>query len=373
MNALQVALVKADREAYKHAIDNNIDIAKIYRNRNNVMSNIISAQAEKSYEGTRYIPWYILNDLIYKIGLVEDDARSIAVFDKITFSILKTMLKCRNVTVFDKGEGFLESRMKFYATLGNPPYQDPTKPRHKMWTKFIEHAINNSDVCAFIAPKLASQLLSGIEVDHTTLKNYYIHYYNGYNVDRYFSVGSDFCSFIISKTKTDTITVVTENGEEEWPQHSYIPYNANKILASIISKTMNFKNDYKRSAARVDEADGEYKCIQKITKNGPHWVTSDKKHPDADKPKMLYPTLGAGEYLDITGNVMPTTSFVCYIPVSHANELNDLVELQNSNLFKFLVKSFSSMRSPRDFVWKNIAKNRVELSDEEIAYIDNME
>lgn len=262
--------------------------------------------------------------------------------------------------------------MEFDVVLGNPPYQDPNKPRHKLWTKFIEFGVSNSNTCAFVAPKMASQLLSGLEVDHITLKDYYIDYYNGHDINKHFvGVGSDFCAFVISKNKKDTMEVVTDKGTEQWPQNSYIPYRANKTLASIISNTMNFRNDYKRSAARVEESKGLHKAISKITKSGPEWTNSKSIHNDYNKPKMLYPTLGDGEYLDYEGEVMPTTSFVCYIPVSEKKELQGLVELQNSDLFKFLINSFSSMRSPRDFVWKNISKNREQLTEEEISYIKN--
>jgi hypothetical protein len=260
--------------------------------------------------------------------------------------------------------------MKFDIIVGNPPYQDPTKPRHKLWTKFIEFALANSNTCAFVAPKMASQLISGVEVDHVSLEDYYVHYYNGHNINKHFSgVGSDFCTFILSKEPKETMTVVTESGEEQWKQNSYIPYNSNKTLASIIHKTMNFNNDYNRSAARVEAGEGNNKVISKITKQGPQWTTSSYLHKDANKPKMLYPTLGGGEYLDRKGEVMPSTSFVCYIPAKDEKELDELVALQDSDLFKFLVNSFSSMRSPRDYVWKNISKIREQLTEEELNYI----
>jgi hypothetical protein len=134
---------------------------------------------------------------------------------------------------------------------------------------------------------------------------------------------------------------------------------------------MNFKNDYGRSAARVeDSGTGTYRAISKITKDGPVWTQTNKTHKDTNKYKMIYPTLGQGYYLDTVGEVMPTTSFAPYIVVDTKKELNELVKLQESIVFKFLEKSFKSMRSPKDYVWKNIKKGDFKLTKKEMEYIN---
>ena len=85
---------------------------------------------------------------------------------------------------------------------------------------------------------------------------------------------------------------------------------------------------------------------------------------------MIYPTLGPGEYLDLDGCIMPTTSHSVYIAVDTKKELRELVKLQKSAIFQFLVHSFRSMRSPRDYVWKNIKKGEFDLSESEVEYIE---
>ena len=264
------------------------------------------------------------------------------------------------------------NNMKFDLAVGNPPYQDPTKPRHKLWTKFLVNSFSMSERVAFITPKGASQILSGLEVDQTSLTDFFVEYYNGLDVDKHFDVGSDFCFFVISKTYSENFIVKTENGNELWKQGSYIPYVTNSIVQSIISKTMNFKNDYGRSAARVEDTGrGNYKAIIKIIKDGLVWTKTNKTHKDTNKYKMIYPTLGQGYYLDTVGEVMPTTSFAPYICVDTKKELKELVELQESNVFKFLEKSFNTMRSPKDYIWKNIKKGDFKLTKKEMEYINN--
>lgn len=301
-------------------------------------------------------------------------------------ALLEIGVPKENITVIDK-DGFSKlwnnagikyynkpieevNEMKFDLVIGNPPYQSPTSQR-KLWTKFIVESFKIAKRVAFITPKRASQMLSGLEVDQVSLTDYFVEYYNGYDVDKHFEVGSDFCFFVISKTPTENFIVKTENGNELWKQGSYIPYVPNSIVQSIISKTMNFKNDYGRSAARVeDTGTGTYRAISKITKDGPVWTTTNKTHKDTNKYKMIYPTLGQGYYLDTVGEVMPTTSFAPYIVVDTKKELNELVKLQESIVFKFLEKSFNTMRSPKDYVWKNIKKGDFKLTKKEMEYIN---
>ena len=264
--------------------------------------------------------------------------------------------------------------MKFDVVFANPPYQDPDKPRHKLWVNFLCNSLDQADTVAMITPKAASLLLSGLEFDHKRLDRSRdnLVYYNGHNVDRHFKgVGSDFCSFILSKEHSDTFDVVTKNGIEQWEQGSFIPYAPCKILASIIHKNMNFANEYGRRASRVNEdPNGNLDCIKTIKASGPEWVKASSKHSDTDKPKILLPTLGSGYYLNSEGGVMPTTSFVTYITTDTVDDLNEIVDLLNDKVFKFLVDSFSSMRSARDFVLKSLRKERIPLTQEEIDYIE---
>ena len=257
----------------------------------------------------------------------------------------------------------------FDAILTNPPYQDTTRPRHKPWVDFVKYFLDKAPIVGMVLPKMASLLLNGQEVNQKKIDNVNLICYNGYNVDSHFVEGSDFCYFIHNKNNKDTtFQNITKNGIENWNKNTYIPYNSNLIESKIISKILNFKNEYNRNASRVKETiNGKYECINKINKNGPVWMKTDNIHTNTFKPKMIYSTLGDGFYLDRIGNIMPSTSFVPYLIVDNPNELDSLILIKNSTLFKFLIKQFPTMRHPIDYIWKSLRKINIDkITDENI-------
>jgi hypothetical protein len=254
----------------------------------------------------------------------------------------------------------------FDVVVGNPPYQDPNKPRHKFWTKFLKKSLDISTYTCFVTPKSASLLLNGLEVDHLKLETNII-CYNGYDVNNYFNVGSDFSSYLLSNNvKLKHKLIKTENGYEEWDNEMFIPYNPNKIVSSIIGKTLSFENEWNRKVSRVSEDEnGEFRVINSIKTNDIVWKKSKNSHTDTFKYKMLYATLGEKYFLDYNANIMPSTSFVPYIVVENKLDLDLLPMVSKTKIFKFLTTQFSSMRSPIDFVWKSIKKTFI-INDQEL-------
>lgn len=308
-------------------------------------------------------------------------------------ALLELGVSKENITVIDKG-GFPQvwksaginviekpieeiNKMKFDLIIGNPPYQQTTvtgsTSNHKLWVRFLDWATKIADQVAFITPKSASILLNGLELNQVKLNSdMNVAYYNGYDVDKHFNVGSTFCYFLLTKKDVDSMLVNCNGTVEAWTPGSHIPFdNINKTVSNIISKTMNFKNDYGRSAARVAETTkGKYDDIRYIKKAGAERVKSNGEHKDRNKPKMLYPTLGPGEFLDVEGEIMPTTSHTVYITTNTKEELKELIKIQNSTIFQFLQSCFKSMRSPRDYVWKNLKKGDFKLTEKEMDYIN---
>lgn len=282
---------------------------------------------------------------------------------------------------FDKHMKEVWGINKVDIVIGNPPYQDPNKPRHKFWTKFLKKSLDISVYTCFVTPKSASLLLNGLEVDHVKLDTNVL-YYNGYDVDNYFNVGSDFSSYLLSNSvKSEHKLVKTENGYEKWSKEIFIPYNPNKIVSSIIGKTLSFQNEWNRKVSRVSEDEsGDFKVINSIRTNDIVWSKSKNSHTDTFKYKMLYATLGVNYFLDYEANVMPSTSFVPYIIADNISDLELLPMVSKTKIFKFLTIQFSSMRSPIDFIWKSIRKTFIveddilyeyfKLSKEEIDLIE---
>jgi len=258
---------------------------------------------------------------------------------------------------------------KFDVIVGNPPFQDPDKPRHKLWTKFLKKSVGMAKYVVMVAPKLATQMLNGFEVDHTKFDNkVYVHTISLEGVKDHFNEGSDFCWFVISESEKNETMQVIGAEQEDWKPGTFIPYKPDAMMASIISKTMNFKNDYRRRVSRVEHLSDKSDSnpgIEKFLADGIVWkkISSDYNHRHQNHLKMLYPTLGQDYYLDKVGNVMPTTSFVAYLLADNVKDLNDLPKVEDTEIFQFLRSCFMSRRSSRDYVWMNIKKlNTLDMS-----------
>ena len=220
-----------------------------------------------------------------------------------------------------------------------------------------------------IAPKIAINFLLGAEVVQRKLnKMYDIQFINMFDAHKHFpKIGSDFCYFIVANAPYKGQTKIFTDGEildVKLKFNSIIPYeNISRESISICQKVLNLKNEIGRKAARISKdlkraANDEYryKILYKILTHKEEYRYSRITHKDHSKPKLLWPTVGDRKILDLDGKLFPGTSFVVYISANNKEEILNLSNFIDSKLFKFLEKSFKTMRSPRDYIIKSIKK-----------------
>jgi len=264
---------------------------------------------------------------------------------------------------------------KFDVVMGNPPYQG--SGRKKIYIDFIKNIITTKlkkdGYLLFITPKLTLLYLLGSTISQQTIpKLYNILYINVSDTikNNYFkTIGSDFMYFIL-KNNTDydkTMFIFNDDTDDKLKLiFNSIIDTRTKPNTNIINKLIKINsNEWKRRAARIsdhlqDTKDETHinKIIYKIKTDPANdeikW--SNKTHPDMNKYKILYPTLGNRILIDSDKNLFSGTSFVVYITCVSLNECENIKKLLNSKLFKYLELIFKTQRSPRDYIMRNLIK-----------------
>jgi len=284
-----------------------------------------------------------------------------------------------------------EDMPKFDVVVGNPPYQGTG--RKKLYINFIEKSfriLTPKGLLMFITPKLGLSFLCGQNISQkrlSRLKQLELINVND-NIKQHFKgIGSDFCYFIAKNEDVKYSTVLLDkNGNKNKlmiSNKTVISFSGNIIETSILTKTINNKNEFKRTAARTTEfvKNGKYKVLYKILTNNEEIKYTNILHKDHKKIKILWPTVGKRFIYDKNGELMPGTSFVVYIPFENFENFKLFI---SSKLFKFLENSFSGMRSPFDYIIKSIKKPTISskwtnkklykfynLTQEEIDYIES--
>lgn len=131
--------------------------------------------------------------------------------------------------------------MKFDVILGNPPYQDASKPNsHNLWTKFVETSfdlLRQDGFLAMVTPNIGRR---APVIDLFQQKK--VVFYNGHNVRQHFpGVGSSFCAWLLQnneKTK-NAACVISSAGTEhlEIPRDlPFVPLELNRAALDFIQK-----------------------------------------------------------------------------------------------------------------------------------------
>ena len=290
--------------------------------------------------------------------------------------------------------------------MGNPPFQGTG--RKKIYIDFIQNMLDSKikqdGYFLFITPKLTLQYLLGGDVLQKTLSQLYnILYINTSETIKstYFNgIGSDFMYFILkNNTDYDKTTFIFDDGTVD--DNYKLSYKSlvdtkthNEMSNRILGKLIELNsNQWRRKAARISEGLEEEKkdthqnkIVYKILTNEDDDVIkwTNKTHEDMNKFKIMYPTVGKRIIIDENRELFPGTSFVVYITCESLVECKNIEKLMNSNLFKYLENIFSTHRSPRDYIMRNLIKpngfgNKIDdfytlfnLKSEEKNYIEKV-
>jgi hypothetical protein len=174
--------------------------------------------------------------------------------------------------------------MKFDVIVGNPPYQRKTSKTHKLWVEFLKQSYNLSNGYVFyVTPTL---LFTGNSKRISNLRKEILPkvVYCNFDVNKFFSVSEDICSYLIDKSKNseENIVVKMKNGETHYQncnQETIYSDFSETIIRDIINKVENLKLPKLNLVSDISNTDG-YRTVKNLLKDGVISKTQSEDFPN---------------------------------------------------------------------------------------------
>jgi site-specific DNA-methyltransferase (adenine-specific) len=286
---------------------------------------------------------HILNNMLY--GIEIEDFR---------FELVNHKLKIKNLIKGDFLDNKIFKNMNFDVILGNPPYQETSKtggvqPKaHNLWSKFIVESLNNNlstgGVVSFVTPTSwgspSNDVFKLFKKNNLVLINT--------EISNHFDVGSTFSYWIVKNEAYIGNTNI--NGVNfDLNNFDYIQSDINSIstkIHKIFNESPFPKFNWDGDTTTNHSSKKENQWSDKYSTTHPYKVyhTNAQSYYSKIKSKShddfkVYLTI-SGYYNPLFDNgTISTSEVVPYIIVKSKKEGENLLNILNSKLYKYIVSS----------------------------------
>lgn len=176
---------------------------------------------------------------------------------------------------------------KFDIVIGNPPYQDSSSNKgNKLWTKFVEHVLNEktgilrkNGYLVFVHPSLWRQINHPIQKLMTTNQMLYLEIHNEKDGYKTFSANTRYDWYVLKRTPCTKDTVIKDEDSKicnaNISKMNFIPNSLFDLIVDLTSsdekiEILHSESIYeprKKWMSSTKDKEFVYPCIYSINKN----------------------------------------------------------------------------------------------------------